>query len=476
MKSIKFSKIKNFVIVGLIFAAVYQTGTLWLGNYAGHNFFYSILNTNSGVRSSKKTSSTVIDAQKIVVGYGNKYFNLIYPGFIGGKDVLSKTNSFIAWVLENGEFVTTEETALEQYIGQKCVVYDFAFDVSATQYFIGMGAVKNDDLEEINSISQIIAVPAAGKSDISYLYIVDAYTGKTNIFEANSSMESENLYAEIEKLEGLNVDSIKYISTSQSGFNIFKENTFVPQWTQSRYQYAAINKVSTLSRFGDDIDTELESSTAGFFDNYYTKTLTEDSNGVYMISDDNTVVKYYPQGTMEYFNYQSSATKTEQTLSTAYYACKEFLKKDGTLKTKMFLSDVKLNKSDGLVFCFDYCINDTPIFLSEKIKEKLSIEHGAEVVVENNTVKKYKRYAYDFEALPARDQWVDVDFLGAMNEAIASEGNQGEVTEIEDIVLAYYVDESSESYLKWFTYVDGGVHTVDTVKNVPKQDVAEDGQ
>ncbi|MDD3569554.1 MAG: hypothetical protein PHY44_00435 [Lachnospiraceae bacterium] len=476
MKSIKFSRIKNFVIVGLIFAAVYQTGTLWLGNYTGHNFFYSILNTNNGLRSSKKTSATLIDAQKIVVGYGNKYFNLIYPGLMGGKDILPKTNGFITSLLENGKYVTTEETVLEQYIGQKCVIYDFAFDVSATQYFIGMGTVNNDNIKGINSISQIIAVPAAGKNDVSYLYIVDAYTGKTNIFEANSSVESEKLYSQIEELEGLNVDSMKYISTRQSGFNIFKENTFVPQWTQSKYQYAAINKISTLSRFGDDIDTELENATSGFFDNYYTKSLTKDSNGVYMISDDNTVVKYYPQGTMEYFNYQSSANKTEQTLSTAYYACKEFLKKDGTLKTKMFLSDVKLNKSDGLVFCFDYCINDIPIFLSEKTKENLSIEHAAEVVVESNTVKKYKRYAYDFEALPSHDRWVDVDFLGAMNQAIASEGDQGSVTEIGDIVLAYYVDESSESGLKWFTYVDGEIHTVDTVKNVSNQDVAEDGK
>lgn len=475
MKTISFSRIKNFVIVALIFAAVYQTGTLWLGNYTGHNFFYSILNTNSIGRNGKNTSSAVIDAQKIVVGYGNKSFSPIYPGLMGGKDVSIKTDSFISSVLKKGRYVATEETALEQYISQKCVIYDFAFDVSATQYFIGMGTEKNKDLNQISSISQIIAVPAAGKSDLSYLYIVDAGTGKTNIFEANSDDEGEKLYAAIEKQNELNVGRIKYISTRQSGFNIFKENTFVPQWTQSSYEYAAINKVSSFKPFGDDIETALESGTAGFFDNYYTKTLTEDTNGVYMISDDNTVVKYNPQGTMEYYNYQSSPNKTEQTLSTAYYACKEFLKKDATLNTRLFLSDVQL-KSDGLVFCFDYCINDMPIFLSEDIKENLSIQHAAEVVVENNTVKKYKRYAYDFQLSSKRDQRAEVDFLGAMNQAIASAGNGGAVTEIEDIVLAYYVDDGEENYLKWFTYVDGGIYTVDTVKNTPNQDVVEGGQ
>lgn len=475
MKTISFSRIKNFVIVGLIFAAVYQTGTLWLGNYTGHNFFYSILNTNNGGRNGKNISSTVIDAQKMVVGYGNKSFSPIYPGLMGGKDILFKTNSFISSILEKGRYVGTEETALEQYISQKCVIYDFAFDVSATQYFIGMGAAKNEGLKEISAINQIIVVPAAGKSDISYLYIVDAGTGKTNIFETDSNDEGEKLYAAIEEQEELNVDNIKYISTKQSGFNIFKENTFVPQWTQSSYEYAAISKVNAFKPFGDDIETALERGTAGFFDNYYTKSLTVDANGVYMISDDNTVVKYNPQGTMEYYNYQGSQSKTEQTLSTAYYACKEFLKKDATLNTRMFLSDVQL-KSDGLVFCFDYSINDMPIFLSEGIKENLYIEHAAEVVVENNTVKKYKRYAYDFQLSSKRDQKVEVDFLGAMNQAIASAGNQGAVTEIEDLVLAYYVDDSEDNYLKWFTYVDGGIYTVNTAKNTPNQDAAEDEQ
>ncbi|MGE4213962.1 MAG: hypothetical protein AB7E42_04190 [Anaerotignaceae bacterium] len=475
MKSVKF-KIKNFVIVGLVFAAVYQTGTLWLGNYTGHNFFYSILNTDNGGRNGKNTSSTVIDAQKIVVGYGNKSFNLVYPGLMESNNIMSKTNGFISAVLENGEYVATEDTALEQYISQKCVVYDFAFDVSATQYFIGIGTVNDEALNGINAINHIIAVPSAGKSDLSYLYIVDAETGKTNIFEAAAADESEKLYAAIEELEGLNVDNIKYISTTQSGFNIFKENTFVPQWTQSSYQYAAINKVSALSRFGDDIDTALESGTSGFFDNYYTKTLTKDTNGVYMISDDNTVVKYYPQGIIEYYNYQGTANKTEQTLSPAYSACKEFLKKDATLNTRLFLSDVQLNKSDGLVFCFDYCVNDIPVFLSEEIKEKLSIEHAAEVVVENNTVKKYKRYAYDFVLSSNQNQRVEVDFLGAMNQAIASTGHGDEVTEIGDIVLGYYVDDSGEGSLKWFTYVEDGTYIVDTVKDTPKQNGAEGEQ
>lgn len=472
MKSVKF-RIKNFVILGLVFAAVYQTGTLWLGNYSGHNFFYSLLSTNAGGRSKKNTSATVIDPQKIVVGYGNKAFNLIYPGLMESNDIMSKTNSFISAVLENGEYVATEDTALENYISHKCVVYDFAFDVSATQYFIGMGTVRDEALNGINAINQIIAVPAAGKNNVSYLYIVDADTGKTNVFEADAAGEGEKLYSAIEDLEGFNVENAKYISTRQSGFNIFKENTFVPQWTKSSYQYAAINKVSAFSGFGDDIEVALENGTANFFDNYYTKTLTEDLNGIYMISDDNTVVKYYPQGTIEYYNYQGTADKTEQTLSTAYYACKEFLKKDATLNTRLFLSDVQL-KSDGLVFCFDYCVNNLPVFLSEGIKENLLIEHAAEVVVENNTVKKYKRYAYDFVLSSKQDQRVEVDFLGAMNQAIASTGHGDKVNEIGDIVLAYYADDSQQGYLKWFTYVDGGTYIVDTVENVPNQDGAED--
>ncbi|HCT64138.1 MAG TPA: hypothetical protein DIC60_02500 [Lachnospiraceae bacterium] len=474
MKSVKFSRIKNFVIVGLVFAAIYQTGMLWLGDYSGHNFFYSFLNIQDGDRSGKNISAEVIDAQKIVVGYGNKSFNVIYPGVMDGDNILAKTNAFISGVLSNGQYVKTEDTALDDYISQKCVIYDFAFNVSATQYFIGIGAHAGEDLDKITEINQIIAVPSASKNGTSYLYIVDAETGKTNIYEADTFDEAEQLYTEIKDFEELNIDKIKYISTQQSGFNIFGQNTFVPQWTKSKYEYENINKVSPFKDAGEDAETAIESGTSAFFENYSAKNLTKDTNGVYMISDNSTVVKYYPQGIIEYYNYDDGMDgKTNQTLSTAYYACKQFLKRDELLNTRLFLSDVQI-KSDGLVFCFDYCVNDIPVFLSESVKESLSIEHSAEVVVENNTVKKYKRYAYDFVLSNEKDKEVNVDFLGAMNKAIASTGHEDTVNEIKDIVLGYYVDENEQGYLKWFTYVDGGIYTIDTVDNTPNQDAAED--
>ena len=64
------------------------------------------------------------------------------------------------------------------------------------------------------------------------------------------------------------MEKLKYISTKQNGFNIFKENVFVPQWSQSGYQYAAVTPENSIDKFGTNTFAALENATSEFFNGY----------------------------------------------------------------------------------------------------------------------------------------------------------------------------------------------------------------
>ncbi len=451
MKLVKIGGIKNIFIVVLTIAAVYQTALLWLENYSGHNFFYSFFSSEYNYNGQDELLTAPIDPKNVIIGYGNKTFSVTYPGIDEGG-VIGKTNLFIEEMLKNGS-PETVETAFDEYISQKCIILDFSIDVLPSQYFLGFGGIDNEEgYSSLNAINQIIAVPSAGRTEENKLYIVDSDGGKTCAVTLRGSKYAEKLTTAINNAEIANMEKLKYISTKQNGFNIFKENVFVPQWSQSGYQYAAVTPENSIDKFGTNTFAALENATSEFFNGYSAKTTVKDNDGIYSVSTNDIIVKYYPTHVLEYYNYTRSENNTEQNLSSAYYACRRFLKNDKSLNTDVFLTGVEFN-SNGLLFRFDYSVNDMPVFFSDSLKKELNMEHAIEIFVEGGAVKRYRRYARDFVLSPSRTKTVSTDFLGAMNTVMA--GLETPANEIENLVLGYNAVSEGESVLMWYMSVDG---------------------
>ena len=459
MKKIKFNRIENFVILVLIIAVIYQTGKLWLGDSTGRDFFYYFSNLNfSGSSQNDTLPRAVISPKKIVVGYGNKVFNITYPG-LDGNEVSEQTDKYVSEVLDNSTEIYTEETNFEEYIDKKCIVYEFSFDVSPNEYMLG-GYI--DEFSEIEVINYIIAVPAVGNSMVNLVYFVDLKMGQTVVVESDKAL-SLDLSKFIDDVERDNVDSPRYISTVQSRLNIFKNNEFVPQWSQKGFQYYGVNKVNLLENGSEDIDSAVELVVGNFFNGLSGVIITRDDAGVYIASNDATVVKCYPNGVLEYYNYGRSEEGSKQTLSTAYYVCKDFLAKDNLLNMNLYLSDVQLNRSEGLVFSFGYSIDDIPIIIGQSVKDEVNVQHAIEIVVSDNVVKKYKRYFYEYSLETTKQETVSVDFVEAMNQTISRVENNNDITQVDDIVLGYYDRDIDTDFvvLQWQTYIGEKFMVVD---------------
>jgi len=345
--------------------------------------------------------------------------------------------------MENKTSFYTEDLAYETYIDSKCVIYEFAFDVLASAYFYD---IDIDETLDSISINSIITVPASGTSKVNKVYLIDAKQGKATVIENSEEIKTVDLILAIDNFGEKNIDKLRYISTLQSGLNIFNGNVYVPQWSQKQLQYNGIVKVGVVDEENQDILMSIENATAEFFDGYSRVNDSKDEAGVYLLSDETNVIKYYPSGVMEYYSYDRGDEKETQTLSTAYYACKTFLKKDKTLQTNLYLCEVQL-RSDGLVFCFNYSVNDLPVILDDETKKAINSNFAAEVVVENNKVKKYKRYFFEYMMKMEAEVVADLDFVEAMNRSMSE--METSINQINNIVLGYGNSDLEAGNLIW---------------------------
>ncbi len=451
MKSVKISRIKNFVIVVLTLSAIYQTALLWLENDSGHNFFYSFFQKGYLYGESSKLPAEAPDPKKIVIGYGNKTFSVKYPN--PGSNIMSKTNSFIEEAMKTGH-AEASNMPFDDIISQKCIVLDFAVGILPSQYMMCFGVNESlDELSSLDSITQVVAVPFSGSTGESQLYIMSGNSSTSCCLNFEGGETSRTLLSAIDTTETHTNEKPKYISTKQSGFNIFNDTVFVPQWSQNHYEYTPVTMKNPFSSSSTELLAAVETTTESFFTDHTSKTASEDANGVISLSTSNIIVKYYPSGVLEYFNYSRSDNNVQQTLPSAYFACRRFLDNDKSLNTNIFLSEVVIN-SRGLTFSFDYSVNDMPVYLSPSLKNEIEMKHSIEVYVENGAVKKYRRYARDFVPQTEASDKVEIDFLGAMNSIMARLDKK--VSKVDNIVLGH---SSDNGQLTWYVTIDGTEYT-----------------
>ncbi|MBR5468307.1 MAG: hypothetical protein IKU80_03630, partial [Firmicutes bacterium] len=272
------------------------------------------------------------------------------------------------------------------------------------------------------------------------------------------SENGQKLLSLIDEAEAQYIYDLQYISTAQSGFNIFSGNIFVPQWTQSSFEYTPVMEKAVFDISDENaLITQLEP----FFGNYHGQNVDVNDLGEFTISDDEVVVKYTAEKILEYYSYRAEDDSVEQNTYSAYEACKEFLKKDENIGTDYYLSQVQI-RNNTTVFLFDYCIDNMPIVLLEEGENGLSHKYAMEVVVKNNAVKNYRRYAVNFGKGAEESMAAQNDFLMAVNNTAALAGNEGELTAIDGMTLGYGLDENGIYTLKWFTEIDGNILVTDT--------------
>ena len=301
----------------------------------------------------------------------------------------------------------------------------------------------------IKSFDCIALVPSKTGNGTTNVYFINTSLGEYCNMSINKSRISTKLYAMLEAKQS----DLTYVSTKQSGFNLFRDSVFVPQWKGDSLPYRSVMEINPFMKDGSINRYFLENSVDSFFKNLEADWNRVDETGTFVFSDETVVVRYYPKGILEYYSYGTYDTEIKTDIVTGYQICKNFMNNDTSLETETYLSDVEINGNE-ILYYFDYTIDNYPVLLSEAVQKEFDMPHAIEFCVRGNSVRKYKRYAHNFKAVDIKDKEISVEFLGALDQAIEQyqiNHEELEVKEVEDMYLAYFVEPNFTVTMKWIT-------------------------
>ena len=453
----KNSMFKNIFVIVLFVCAVIQTGMLWLDGSSSHNFFYYLFEWQFAESGSNGPVESIAP-KDTAVGNGSNIFKLLY-GTDEGVD--KAVSSVIKNAVSDSDVQVVTDFLWQECLNTKCAVYEFGITVPFNEYFNGIGVSEKKAPDNMSGFTSIVAVPFDDDNKNSLIYFIDTSSSSNEavMYTADVSPELSN---EIDKLLNDSSNKLSCISTAVSGFNIFKNNVFVPQFSADKSGFYSIKESPCIDLSADVTMEYMESVTDQYFNGYTNKTVSFEPSGVYTIADTTNVVKCYPYNVLEYFSYNAENTDQQQSLSSAYYVCREFLNKDTSIKTDYYLSDVRIT-GEGVLFCFDYCVSGMPVVIGGDIRNKYGIEHAMEVLVSGNNVRKFKKYNSNFAEDRNFDENIYIDFLTAVNYSMVLKG--GDNNQIDGIVFGYYLNGETDENLSgicWFVNIDSTVYIIDT--------------
>lgn len=447
--------VKNIIIAVLGILLVYQTGMLWFGKNIGQVVFYNLKNAVAmgSIFSMQEGEGRNLFPEAVIAGYGDKLYRVIRSEE-SYKEISESMEKAMEGLWEKGSFEGICDADWNSILESKCVMYKFPAELSSREYFGRLGKKASDffskNIENFDYF--VITATSSGSSHLDF-YFVDSNVGLCGKYVLEDNEIAADMYNESENFRDEVSRTIPHISTMENGFKLFKGNVFIPEWSEGEYFYDIVSSKNPFYENGQFSSALLSDYTDVFFDNFSVKRGTKDLyTGVYVFSDEDIVVKYYKNGLLEYFDYDSGAS-SEQNVFTAMKSAAEFIEKDKTLSTGYFLTDIK-SKSEGLVFYFDYEVREFPVELSEEIKKETGLESAIEVTVKNNSVKKYRRYMYNFEAT-RNVSLMNTDFTYAMDNAVNRHMEAGLLVEPEELYLGYCADGTDIIFMNWYARISG---------------------
>ena len=451
----KNSTFKSILVALLSVCAVIQTGMLWLDGSSGHNFFYYI-KEKSLYKTDNSNPVEAIKPTDIYFGTGDGMFRKAEKQY----DIEKNCSEIIKNAIHSDNLTQIPAFDWSESLDGSCFVYEFDIPVPFNEYVSGIGESEKHMPSFLKTFTRIVISGNNSSSDGAKVYFVDTQ-GETDTaaeYSSDNASAVSALISAAEKQIKENPDSTVCISTALSGFNIFSSNIFVPQFNLNQNVLFSAKEEKCID-FSLAAKDYIEEKTDQYFGKYSARNVTTEVSGVCTISDSTTVVKCYPSGMLEYFSYGTDNTNENQSLSSAYYACIKFLKADTSLKTGYRLKDVTLT-GEGLKFCFDYYTGSMPVILSDRLKDETGSYYALEVTVNSNSVRKFKKYNSNFISSETADTAPTIDFLTAVNYAMALNGTDG--AKINDISLGYYANGDSIN-ISWFVKIENTTYIVDAL-------------
>jgi hypothetical protein len=432
---------KNFIIAFLMILAIYQTAELWFGGFSSHNFF-SFFDKSATL---KQDTDINYELERIIVNSGDNKM-LCRANDIYESSYKENTDAAITKVLRKGEIVSEGSVDWKKILQSKCIVYEYAnhFGKEELEAFFG---ISNGNTDKVKSFNCVVLSDESGGARVT-IANSDTHWGLEILADQNTASGS------VSKIVDKFSDSGKglyYISSEQNGFDIFNDNIFIPRWDGSSVSYTTLN--SSLQYVGDEDKSALESEVNLFFDNPAGKWSTN-VNNILNYSDESTVVKYYPNGVMEYSNYSTGSQDSSNDFVTNYKACQQMLDGDAGIENEFSLRDYALEGGQYTMY-FGYNVENLPVAMSDELKSETGMSDYIEITASYGRVSKYRRYCVVYTADGGKTSAADTDFLAAVDN-VYNELDTAETTVVDELKLSYIDDGKSKDVSLWWMIETGG--------------------
>lgn len=402
---------KNILLLFLIVYSIYQTAELWLRDSPSRNFFYTLFSQyNTSLNAELQNFAS---PYRIITSIGGNRFEILYSN-ISDTHIRQLLDNAITLALMEGEFVTTHDTIdYNTFLGYRSFIYEYNFSMP-TETFVSIFPEQSNILtEQFEYFNSIVIAPSPSTSNLLYFIFIDTYNDKAYEYRLVRSGLHDTINREIQNTHRiLSSNQIYYVSSKLMGLN-FNQNIFLPTWREQGYIYNSVNIYNNHYE-GKPLLPLVGRNLYMFFDNP-ASVWQDNRNGILTYSDENIVVQYFPDNTLEYINYRQGTTQGD--LVSDFDTAIRFINRDTMVINEFYLSNY-IEENNRRIFYFDYVINNLPIVLTKDFLHDISItdlEHAIEVTVENGIVTRYRKIAYSFELNQHETSMINTDLINIVN-------------------------------------------------------------
>ncbi|NMA84416.1 MAG: hypothetical protein GX962_11220 [Epulopiscium sp.] len=455
---------KSILLVFLLSLSVYQVGQLWFEDLSGHNFFYHVIVQRlEGYKKNQPTERHSLNKpHKVVVYFGDSEKEFVVLSNTRGEaaEFQKIAQDVLKVTMQRGEYTGSFSLNPEKGDGMASlwkfpgVILDYRFSFPFTSLPWELGIKSLSYGKEIGSFDQIWLLVNQKTQGAEYqAFFINQQEQMAHQVVWKVEQPKEPLMELMKQLESKQFWT--YSSSKKDGLSKFEKNVFLPVNTQESYVNQVVFLENPILEDGEINEELLEEMLNPFFENYTLKWMIKKENNRYVYGDDGIIIKYFPEGIIEYSNQTIQGKKGEMSLEEGYQVAKTFLNRDQQL-TRQEYDLVSYEKTaDGYYFYFDYSFYDFPYIISENIKEELGINYPIEIWVQNYQVKVYRRWIMEQKHLSIYFKEMQDTYTAAYDRLARRLTTAQKQAPIQDLFLGYYQENIGENpQLSWIFSID----------------------
>lgn len=351
----------------------------------------------------------------------------------------------------------------KEILTKKGILYEYPISVTYGEMIGNSHKQPPKSFTMVDEIDYIFMQLSDKERGIGKWYLISSKTNQSCLVEVQGQFKNMKTFNDL-----LNEESLSYKVKYQPTFHmsgISTQNIFLPIVSKDApLPYDVLKWHNPLN------DVEDENKFNPYINHYFLNPLLKKeeitNDGVHIFSElMRTVVKYNPSGVFEYSNIGGTNSKQKVSRLEAYNIAKRFLKQNESLsketRKKLFLAEVEETGID-YTFYFDMRIGGIPVHFSKQEREKLGMDHMAEITVRGSEVSKFRWNISELQLKmaghsPKSSQFTE-KYIDGLNKVLEYVSSQEEVSTlaIEDMKWVYMLNENDEEvHVRWIVCHEG---------------------